>query len=71
MISNKVNRFIALEEASLLKWQIISPTQIIVSGMKNTTIKRPGPFIDLNVPLLTILAASRSLKVGANYIGMF
>ena len=71
MISNKVNRSIALEEASLLKLQIVAPTQIIVSGMKNTAIKRPGLFIDLNVPLLTTLAASRSLKVGVNYIRMF
>jgi len=39
--------------------------------MKNTTSKRPALFIDLNVPLLTTLAASRSLKVGVNYIGMF
>lgn len=71
MISNGVNRFIALEEASLLKWQIIAPTQMIVSGMKNPTIKRPGLFINLNVPLLTTLTESRSLKVGVNYIGMF
>lgn len=70
MISNKVNRFIALKETSLLKWQIIAPTQMIVSRMKNPMIKRPGLFIDLNVLLLTTLAASRSLKVGVNYIGM-
>lgn len=70
MISNKVNRFIALKETSLLKWQIIAPTQMIVSRMKNPMIKRPGLFIDLNVRLLTTLAASRSLKVGVNYIGM-
>lgn len=70
MISNKVNRFIALKETSLLKWQIIAPTQMVVSRMKNPMIKRPGLFIDLNVLLLTTLAASRSLKVGVNYIGM-
>lgn len=71
MISNKVNRFMALEEASLLKWQIIAPAQMIVSGMKNPTIERPGLFIDLSDPLLTTLTASRSLKVGVKYIGMF
>lgn len=71
MISNKVNRFIALEEASLLKWEIMAPTRMTVSGIKNPTIKRPGLFINLNAPLLTALTASRSLKVGVNYIGMF
>lgn len=36
----------ALEEASLLKWQIIAPTQMIVSGMKNPRIERPELFIN-------------------------
>lgn len=59
MISNKVNRFIGLEEA-------LSQVTDYCTYSHYCEL-----FIDLNVPLLTTLAASRSLKVEVNYIGMF